>query len=166
MTKRLGVDPADDDSSVQAAVTLALHFARWVDYTGAGALDASPEGGSAAGQSPASRQAITGLCAPEILKPFQRIADHLGLRTGEQRMALINLLCGLANMIGDQGADLEGVLSSILHPEDPVVAVVLGGATARQRTAELKDALVGAPCLACGGLGDLHRPGCSSLIKH
>lgn len=104
---------AEGDNALAAATLLAIHFGRWCDATEHGAVPPEPD-------------QVKVESGEQVAQAFERIAGHLGLRDAGQRNALLDLLSGLANMMGDQGAELEGVLHMLLHPDTgPRHAMVL-----------------------------------------
>lgn len=129
---------ADGDNAAEAAAVLAVQFGLWVDATGRGTSPPEPDQVRIGGSD-------------QVADAIGRIAGHLGLETKEQRKALFDLLCGLSNMIGDQGAELEGVLHPLPHPEaGPRHAAVHSSPAA---------------CSECGGTNGRHHSGCAARVE-
>lgn len=89
-----------------AATVLAVHFKIWFEAR-------------RKGEQPPDPDKLDIESADQVADSFGWLAGELGVTTAAYRQALIAWLGIMAEMLSEQGAEIEAVMHSALHPEDP-----------------------------------------------
>lgn len=95
------------DDREHAAATMVTHFKLWFEARQKGGETPDPDKLKIESQD-------------QVANSLGWLADELGIEKPSYRMALVAWLGIMAEMLSEQGAEIEGVMHQILHPDDPM----------------------------------------------